>query len=219
MVRKQMVGVVVSDKMNKTINVAVRLERTHPKYGVKIRDTRKYMAHDEAEAAKVGDVVRIEEGRKRSKHKAFELREIIRSAPRFGTTPLREGTGFAAGRLVTNTPAGEAAAAAEGREDPDEITPEMIAAATQRLKEGLLEQAGEAGAAGAHSDSWDWARRQRAEGLQGMSRYDEAVAAARAALGEGADGTKPVATGVGGDAPDAPEDDGFLDERIDDGTR
>eukprot|EP00793_Prasinoderma_coloniale_P003779 PRCOL_00003156-RA len=156
MVRKQMVGVVVSDKMNKTINVAVRLERTHPKYGVKIRDTRKYMAHDEAEAAKVGDVVRIEEGRKRSKHKAFELREIIRSAPRFGTTPLREGTGFAAGRLL---------------------------------------------------------------GLGAAAAYDEAVAAARAALGEGADGTKPVATGVGGDAPDAPEDDGFLDERIDDGTR
>ena len=90
--------------MDKTINVAVRLERMHPKYGIRLRDTRKYMAHDEEQVARVGDLVRIEEGRKRSKNKAFELREVLRAAPRFDGSQF-ENTPFAAGRLV-QPPAG-----------------------------------------------------------------------------------------------------------------
>ena len=119
--------------MDKTINVAVRLERMHPKYGIRLRDTRKYMAHDEEQVARVGDLVRIEEGRKRSKNKAFELREVLRAAPRFDGSQF-ENTPFAAGRLV-QPPGG----AAKEQEAPDAVTPDMIAAATQRLKAGMLE--------------------------------------------------------------------------------
>ncbi len=66
-------GVVVSDKADKTIVVNVERRFTHPVMKKTVRRTKKYHAHDEANAAKTGDVVRIEECRPMSKSKTWTL--------------------------------------------------------------------------------------------------------------------------------------------------
>ena len=66
-------GVVVSDKMDKTIVVKVERRVQHPIYKKFIRRSKKYAAHDEANTAKTGDVVRIRECRPISKNKTWEL--------------------------------------------------------------------------------------------------------------------------------------------------
>jgi small subunit ribosomal protein S17 len=76
--RGALIGTVVSDKMNKTVNVAVTRYRVVPKIRKRIRYTRKFMAHDEKEVANMGDVVMITPCHRISKHKHFMLREIIR---------------------------------------------------------------------------------------------------------------------------------------------
>jgi small subunit ribosomal protein S17 len=79
MPRGALVGTVVSDKMNKTVNVAVERYRIVPKYRKRLRYTRKFMAHDEKEVANVGDLVMIVPCHRISKRKHFMLREIIRA--------------------------------------------------------------------------------------------------------------------------------------------
>jgi small subunit ribosomal protein S17 len=64
-------GVVVSDKMDKTVVVSVSRFIEHPKYGKRIKKTKKYKAHDENNVKKVGDMVEIEEVRPISKDKHF----------------------------------------------------------------------------------------------------------------------------------------------------
>ncbi len=64
-------GVVVSDKMDKTIVVAVETLKTHPKYKKKYRSTKKYKAHDEENKYKIGDVVEIVPGRPMSRDKNY----------------------------------------------------------------------------------------------------------------------------------------------------
>ena len=81
MPRKQKTGVVVQDKMNKSIVVEVSRVKKHPLYKKYIRLRKKFMAHDENESAQVGDYVRIEESRPISKRKRWVLTEIIRKAP------------------------------------------------------------------------------------------------------------------------------------------
>lgn len=76
--RGALVGTVVSDKMNKTVNVAVDRYRIVPKIRKRLRYTRKFMAHDEEEVANVGDLVMITPCHRMSKRKHFMLREIIR---------------------------------------------------------------------------------------------------------------------------------------------
>lgn len=76
--RGALLGTVVSDKMQKTINVAVERYRIVPKYRKRVKYTRKFMAHDEAEVANLGDLVMITPCHKISRHKHFMLREIIR---------------------------------------------------------------------------------------------------------------------------------------------
>ena len=76
--RGALVGTVVSDKMNKTVNVAVDRYRIVPKIRKRVKYTRKFMAHDEAEVASLGDVVMITPCHRISKHKHFMLREIVR---------------------------------------------------------------------------------------------------------------------------------------------
>ena len=76
--RGALIGTVISDKMNKTINVAVVRFRVVPKVRKRVRYTRKFMAHDEAEVANMGDVVMITPSHRISKNKHFMLREIIR---------------------------------------------------------------------------------------------------------------------------------------------
>ena len=79
--RKRLVGVVVSDKMDKT--VVVRVERTvrHPRYGKVLRRRKKYKAHDDANACHVGDLVRIVESRPLSREKRWAVEEIVRRNP------------------------------------------------------------------------------------------------------------------------------------------
>lgn len=78
--RKQRTGLVVSNKMNKSITVAVDRQVKHPIYGKFIKKTRKYMAHDENNDANIGDKVRIMETRPLSKNKKWRLVEIIERA-------------------------------------------------------------------------------------------------------------------------------------------
>lgn len=78
--RKVQIGKVVSDKMEKTIVVAVETYKKHPLYAKRIRYTKKFKAHDENNQAKVGDVVRIMETRPLSKEKRWRLVEIIEEA-------------------------------------------------------------------------------------------------------------------------------------------
>jgi len=78
--RKTKTGVVRSDKMDKTITVAVERKVKHPIYGKFVKKTTKFHAHDEKNEAKPGDVVKIEETRPLSKTKRWRLVEIIEKA-------------------------------------------------------------------------------------------------------------------------------------------
>ncbi len=78
--RKTRTGVVVSDKMDKTIVVAIRTKVRHPLYGKMVNRTRKFKAHDEENTCGIGDTVRIMETRPLSKDKRWRLLEIIEKA-------------------------------------------------------------------------------------------------------------------------------------------
>lgn len=78
--RKEKVGVVVSDKMDKTITVRVDWVAHHSVYKKMQRRATKFKAHDEKEAAKVGDTVKIQETRPLSKTKRWRLVEIVKKA-------------------------------------------------------------------------------------------------------------------------------------------
>jgi len=78
--RQQKVGRVVSDKMDKTVVVAVDYVKRHPLYHKRMTRTSKFMAHDERNLCKPGDIVRIEETRPLSKHKRWIVREIVERA-------------------------------------------------------------------------------------------------------------------------------------------
>ena len=78
--RKERIGVVTSDKMDKSITVLVERHVKHPLYGKFIKRSTKIHAHDEANECKLGDVVRIAECRPLSKTKSFKLVEIVESA-------------------------------------------------------------------------------------------------------------------------------------------
>lgn len=78
--RKVQIGKVVSDKMDKTIVVAVETYKKHDLYHKRIKYTKKYKAHDENNQAKIGDTVRIMETRPLSKDKRFRLVEVVEVA-------------------------------------------------------------------------------------------------------------------------------------------
>ena len=78
--RKERVGVVVSDKMDKTIVVAIRTRVKHPLYGKIMNRTKKFKAHDEENQCGIGDTVKIMETRPLSKEKHWRLVEIIEKA-------------------------------------------------------------------------------------------------------------------------------------------
>ena len=75
--RKVRIGVVVSDKADKTVTVQVERRFSHPLYGKQVAKTKKYQAHDEDNQFKVGDTVRIEETRPLSKTKHWRVAELI----------------------------------------------------------------------------------------------------------------------------------------------
>jgi len=76
-IHKQKVGRVVSNKMDKTVVVAVDYRRPHPIYRKTVRQTNKFYAHDENNQCRTGDMVRIEETRPLSKLKRWRVVEII----------------------------------------------------------------------------------------------------------------------------------------------
>jgi small subunit ribosomal protein S17 len=76
-IRKEMTGVVVSDKMDKTRVVAIETWKVVPKYRKRVRSTRKVKAHDETNSAKTGDVVRIVECRPFSRDKKWRVAEVL----------------------------------------------------------------------------------------------------------------------------------------------
>ena len=78
--RRVQVGKVVSDKMDKTIVVAVETYKKHELYHKRIKHTKKFKAHDENNSAKAGDVVKIMETRPLSKDKRWRLVEIVEEA-------------------------------------------------------------------------------------------------------------------------------------------
>jgi small subunit ribosomal protein S17 len=78
--RKSRTGLVVSDKMDKTVVVAIERRVPHPIYGKMITRTKRLKAHDEENSAKVGDTVRIVETRPLSKDKRWRLVEIMNRA-------------------------------------------------------------------------------------------------------------------------------------------
>lgn len=78
--RKERIGIVVSNKMEKSITVAVERKVKHEMYGKFLKTTTKFMAHDEKNESGIGDLVRIEETRPLSKNKRWRLIEIIEKA-------------------------------------------------------------------------------------------------------------------------------------------
>ena len=78
--RKEKVGTVTSNKMQKTITIAVNRKVKHPIYGKFMQKTTKLMAHDEKGEAGIGDTVRISETRPMSKSKRWRLMEIVEKA-------------------------------------------------------------------------------------------------------------------------------------------
>lgn len=76
--RKELIGLVVSTKMQKTIVVQVERQKSHAMYGRVISRRKRFYAHDEEQTAHVGDYVRIEETRPLSKLKRWKLAEVLR---------------------------------------------------------------------------------------------------------------------------------------------
>ena len=85
--RKVRTGVVVSDKMEKTIVVRVDRMAKHSLYGKPVLRSKKFMAHDEANDCRIGDKVMIAETRPLSAHKRWEVAQIIERAPVLGAKP------------------------------------------------------------------------------------------------------------------------------------
>ena len=78
--RKTRIGIITSDKLEKTITVSVERRVKHPLYGKFMKKTKKYHAHDEDNTARIGDRVRIMETRPLSKSKRWRLVEVIERA-------------------------------------------------------------------------------------------------------------------------------------------
>jgi len=78
--KKQLVGLVASNKMDKSITVKVERRLQHPIYSKMVKRSKKFVAHDDANECNEGDLVRIEESRRLSKRKTWRLIEIIERA-------------------------------------------------------------------------------------------------------------------------------------------
>ena len=78
--RKEFVGIVISDRMQKTVIVRTTRLSKHPKYGKIVKRHNKFKAHDETNAAKTGDTVRIVETRPLSKDKRYRLKAVVKKA-------------------------------------------------------------------------------------------------------------------------------------------
>jgi small subunit ribosomal protein S17 len=88
--RKVREGLVVSDKMDKTVVVAVETRKVHPLYKKAVKGTKKYKAHDGNNACKIGDKVKIVETRPLSKEKSWRVTEIISKKEIVKTRPKKK---------------------------------------------------------------------------------------------------------------------------------
>lgn len=86
--RRRLIGRVVSDKMDKTVTVAIERRTLHPVYKKVVKSTKKVMAHDESNAVPVGAVVRIVESRPLSRHKRWVVEAVLEGAD--DTPPVPE---------------------------------------------------------------------------------------------------------------------------------
>lgn len=112
--RKELVGRVVSNKMQKTVVVAVEKTRHHPLYKRAMRLTKKYYAHDEGDALQIGDQVRIVETRPLSKLKRWRVAEVIKQSGG-GTVEIADPTASAAAD-AGDRPSGAASTAGQQQE-------------------------------------------------------------------------------------------------------
>lgn len=87
---KERLGIVVSDKMDKTLVVSIESRVTHKRYGKIIAKTKKYKVHDELNECKVGDYILIKETRPLSKTKRWALKEIKQKSLKLDTTDIGE---------------------------------------------------------------------------------------------------------------------------------
>lgn len=76
-IRKERIGIVVSNKMDKSITVDVKRKEKHPKYGKFVNKSKRFLAHDEENSCDIGDTVKIMEIRPLSKRKTWRLVEIV----------------------------------------------------------------------------------------------------------------------------------------------
>lgn len=85
--RRRLIGRVVSNKMDKTVVVAIERRKTHPIYGKVVKTTKKIMAHDESNGIEVGAMVRVVESRPLSRHKRWVVEEVLVAVgtPELGT--------------------------------------------------------------------------------------------------------------------------------------
>jgi len=90
--RKEVIGMVVSSRMQKTIVVQVVRQKSHGFYGRVVSKAKKFYAHDEKNEAHAGDFVRLEETRPLSKLKRWRLKEVIRKAALAQETPAAEAS-------------------------------------------------------------------------------------------------------------------------------
>jgi small subunit ribosomal protein S17 len=118
--RRTKVGTVVGNKMHKTVVVAVESVRRHRLYGKNVRNTRRYKAHDEANACQVGDQVIIAESRPISKDKHWVVRQTVRETIGPGLEVLEEEAAVAEQRAPAAETAAPEATAAETTEEDQE---------------------------------------------------------------------------------------------------
>jgi small subunit ribosomal protein S17 len=78
MAKKERIGIVVSNKADKTIVVAIQIRYQHKKYGKTLIKTKRYMAHDEENKCNAGDLVLIEEIPPVSRHKTWALKDVLK---------------------------------------------------------------------------------------------------------------------------------------------
>jgi len=78
MVKKERIGIVASNKNDKTITVVVQTRYQHPKYGKTLLKTKRYMAHDAENQCNPGDIVLLEESIPISRHKKWNLKKILK---------------------------------------------------------------------------------------------------------------------------------------------
>lgn len=114
--RRRLVGRVVSDKMEKTVTVALERRKIHPIYKKVVRTTKKVMAHDESNAIEVGAIVRIVESKPMSKNKRWVVEEVLATGH----------VDFVASEVETDVPASVITSVPDVEADAD-IEPEVVA--------------------------------------------------------------------------------------------